>query len=321
MIDTQTSTRLELLYSLSPEANAIKNFSLFATLNHCQTRIGQRHLRANILEPSCNEDFIINRQEQIKVLMESQDILFELRENLQKFRSVDQLLKISCVVPVDNGEKAMETNIAMAILLKQSLESIEPLSNVLQTTASESFEESRQLLSNPVFKTIIGKINEIVQPDIHKNRLAQKHLLHLYAVRGNVNESIDYLRKLYNEESVKIHEYVEELTNQSQLPFKLIHSSKLGHHLYLKNPNDLILPEEDFNVIYRRGKNVYMTTPLLLTLNERSKAISLDIIRMSNTIFCDMLFGIAKEIDDIHYLITIIIDLDIVQSLTVSGLQ
>lgn len=46
MIDTQTSARLELLYSLSNDASAIKKFSLFAILNHCQTRIGQRHLRA-----------------------------------------------------------------------------------------------------------------------------------------------------------------------------------------------------------------------------------------------------------------------------------
>lgn len=320
LIDIQTSTRLELLYSLSSEANAVKNFSLFATLNNCQTKIGQRHLRANILEPSCNLDFIINRQEQIKVLMEVPDTLAELRENLQNFRSVDQLLKISCVVPADNCEKAIETNIALAILLKQCLESVAPLSNVLQKTVSESFEESRQLLSSPIFKTIIGKLDEIVQPDIHKNRLAQKHFQHLFAVRGNVNETIDYLRKLYSEAVIKINEYVEELTNQYQLPIKLIHTTKLGHHLYIKNTNDLEL-SEDFNVIFRRGKNVYMTTPLLLTFNESTQMIAFDIMRMSNTIFCDMLIGIAKEIDDIHYLLTIIINLDIVQSLTEVSLQ
>lgn len=321
MIDTQTSTRLELLYSLSPETNAVKSFSLFAILNHCQTKIGQRHLRANILEPSCSTDFIINRQEQIKVLMESQDTLNDLKENLQNFRNIEQLLKISCVVPADNCEKAIETNIATAILLKQCLESVEPLSKVLQTTVSESFEESRQLLSNPVFKSIIATLNKVVQPDIHKNRLAQKHFLHLFAVRGNVDETVDFLRKLYNEAAVKISEYAEEVTNSSQLPLKLIHSTKLGHHLYMKNQNDLTLNENEFNVIYRRGKNIYLTTPFLLTLNTLSQMIALDIIRMSNTIFCDMLLGIAKEIDDIHFLITVIIELDIVQSLTESSLQ
>jgi DNA mismatch repair ATPase MutS len=46
MIETQTSVRLELLYSLSNETTEVKKFSLFSIFNHCQTRIGQRHLRA-----------------------------------------------------------------------------------------------------------------------------------------------------------------------------------------------------------------------------------------------------------------------------------
>lgn len=315
MIDTQTSTRLELLYSLSNEASAIKKFSLFSILNKCETRIGERHLRANILEPSCNVDFIINRQEQIKVLMEKQELLISLKENLQNFRSIDQLLKISCIAPADDCDKAIEHNIQLAILLKRCLEGVKPLCELMQSTVSESFKEMRQLLSATVFAEIISKIDEVLQPDIHKNRLAQKHFQHLFAVRANVNETIDFLRKLYTETTDKIREYVAELTEHCQLPLKLIHSTKLGHHLYLKNPNKVTLPE-DLNVIYRKGHNLYITTSQLQALNGTTRMIASDVIRMSNTLLCDMLINIASEIDALHYLIGVVIDLDLVQSLT-----
>lgn len=320
MIDTQTAARLELLYSLSNETSAVKKFSLFALVNKCATRIGQRHLRANILEPSCSIDFIRNRQEQVKVLMEKQEVLAELQENLQNFRSVDQLLKISCIVPAADCEKAIEQNIQKALLLKRCLESVKPLCAVIQKTVSDSFENSRQLLSATIFSEMIAKIDEVVQPDIHKNRMAQKHFQHLFAVKAKVNETIDFLRKLYTETTDKIRDYVAELTEETQLPIRLIHSTKLGHHLYIKNPIDTTIPE-GFNIIYKKGNNVYLTTAQLLALNDTTKAIAMDVIRMSNAIFCDVLINIASGIDAIHFLIGIIIDLDLVQSLTVTSMQ
>jgi DNA mismatch repair ATPase MutS len=88
----------------------------------------------------------------------------------------------------------------------------------------------------------------------------------------------------------------------------------------MKNPNNLTLPAE-FEVILRKGANVYMTTTKLLALNDTTRLVGLDVIRMSNKILCEMLAGIAKEIDAIHYLIGIIVDLDLVQSLTEISMQ
>lgn len=96
--------------------------------------------------------------------MEIPDILEELRENLRNFRSIDQLLKISCVIRCDSCEKAIETNISMAIQLKRCLESIEPLHKVLQKTISESFEAPRQFLSAPIFKNMLETLNNVLQP-------------------------------------------------------------------------------------------------------------------------------------------------------------
>lgn len=252
--------------------------------------------------------------------MENEENLAELKENLQNFRSVDQLLKISCIVPADDCGKAIEQNIQMALLLKRCLEAVKPLCDLIQKTVSDSFENARELLSATIFNEMIAKIDKVMQQDIHKNRLAQKHFQHLFAVKAKENETIDFLRKLYTEATDKIREYVAELTEQTSLPIRLIHSTKLGHHLYMKNPNDLSLPEE-FNVIFKKGNNVYLSTARLLALNDTTRMISFDIIRMSNTIFCDTLINIASDIDAIHYLIGIIIELDLVQSLSMASMQ
>ena len=318
LIDSQTSARLELLYSLSSDAT--KKFSLFAILDRCETKIGQRHLRANILEPSCNIDFIRLRQEQIKVLIENENVSEALKENLQNFRSIDQLLKISCIAPADDHGKAIETNIQMAILLKTCLEATKPLCEVMQNTVSESFEGIRQLLSASIFQDIIKRIDEVVQFDIHKNRMAQKHFHHLSAVKSKFNETIDCLRQIYAETTDKIRDYVADLAEHHKLPLKLIHSVKLSHHLFMKNPHNVDLPES-FDIIHQKGQNLYMTTAQLLTHNETTKLIGADIIKISNSIICDMLVTIAKEIDAIHHLISIIIDLDVVQSLSLISNQ
>ncbi|KAL7039371.1 hypothetical protein ACKWTF_009888 [Chironomus riparius] len=315
MIDTQTSVRLELLYSLNTESSASKKFSLYDLLNKCETRIGQRHLRANILEPSCDVEFIEKRHEQIKILIDNEDAQTCLKENLKNFRMVETLLKISCITPVNDLEKAIQTNIHLALLLKNSLEAVKPLAAIVSELSSESFEDAQLLLSSDIFNDLIAKINILVQPNIHENRLAQKHYQYLYAVRSNCNETIDFLRHIYSETVDKIRVYVDELTEKSLLPIKLIHSTKLGYHLVLKSINNCLQAPSTFETIYKKGNNVYMTTAELITYNDKTMLISNDLIRLSNTLLCDLLFEAAKEIDAIYHLIGVIIDLDIAQSL------
>ncbi|XP_070498674.1 mutS protein homolog 4-like isoform X2 [Chironomus tepperi] len=315
MVDTQTSVRLELLYSLNTESSAAKKFSLYDMLNKCETRIGQRHLRANILEPSCDIEFIEKRHEQIKILIDNEDAQASLKESLKNFRLVESLLKISCITPVTDLEKAVQTNINLTLLLKNNLEAVKPLAVIVSELSSEAFEDAQQLLSSDIFNDLIEKINQLVQPNIHENRLAQKHYQYLYAVRSNCNETIDFLRQIYSETVDKIRVYVDDLIEKSLLPIKLIHSTKLGYHLVLKCINNSLKVPESFETIYKKGNNIYLTTAELITYNDKTMLISNDLIRLSNNLLCDLLLEAAKEIDAIYHLIGVVIDLDIAQSL------
>lgn len=278
------------------------------------TRIGQRHLRANILEPSCDIEFIKKRQDQIKVLIGNEELMAHLKENLLNFRNVESLLKISCITPADDAEKALQTNIQMALLLKNCLEAVKPLALVIVDAESPSFETSRQLLSSTIFNDIIEKIDNVIQPNIHENRLAKKFFQYLYTVKAGVNETVDFLRQIYSESIDKINDYVEELTQRTLLPLKIVHTVKLGYHMVLKNPNSPNAPPH-FDFIYRKGINTYLTTAELMTMNEKVQFIANDIIRISNSILCENLLAVAKEVDFIYYLVSIVIEFDILQAL------
>lgn len=63
------------------------------------------------------------------------------------FSNVDRLLKISYIVPADDCEQAIQTNIQTSLLLKNCLESIKPLIVVLDSTISECFSEMKNVIS------------------------------------------------------------------------------------------------------------------------------------------------------------------------------
>jgi DNA mismatch repair protein MSH4 len=273
MVDTQTSIRLELLYSLNTESSAARKFSLYDMLNRCETRVGQRHLRANILEPSCDVQFIEKRHEQIKILIDNDDAQACLKECLKNFRMVESLLKISCITPVNDLEKAIQTNIHLALLLKNNLEAVKPLAVTVSELSSEAFEDAQQLLSSDIFNDLLEKINQLIQPNIHENRLAQKHYQYLYAVRSNCNETIDFLRQIYTETVEKIRKYIDDLIEKSMLPIKMVHTTKLGYHLVVKSINNSLKIPPPFETIYKKGNNVYLTTPELITYNDKTTLI------------------------------------------------
>lgn len=92
MIDLDTAHHLELLYPLCLSTE--KRSCLFGILNHCITIIGKRNLRAKILEPNCDVNYLNKMHASIRELAGNVDQLAELQECLKPFASVDKLVKI-----------------------------------------------------------------------------------------------------------------------------------------------------------------------------------------------------------------------------------
>lgn len=76
MIDHVTSQHLELLQNNSSVAC---NHSLLGIVNTCKTPSGSRLLRMNILQPSCEEKFLVDRLDCVEELIKEREILFGLQ--------------------------------------------------------------------------------------------------------------------------------------------------------------------------------------------------------------------------------------------------
>lgn len=92
MIDLDTAHHLELLYPLCVTAE--KRSCLFGILDHCITVIGKRNLRAKILEPNCDVNYLHKIHESIRELAGNVEQMAELEEYLKPFAMVDKLVKI-----------------------------------------------------------------------------------------------------------------------------------------------------------------------------------------------------------------------------------
>ncbi|KAG5683991.1 hypothetical protein PVAND_013244 [Polypedilum vanderplanki] len=320
MIDTQTSVKLELLYSLNFDSRSAKKLSLYGLLNKCETSVGQRHLRANILEPSCDIEVISKRHEQIKIFIENETLQTEMKEILQKFKSAESLLKVSCISADNDPQKALQFNIHLALLMKNILEAVNPLALVVSKLVSEAFEDARRVLSSKIFGDILKQLDTVIQPNIHENRLAQKQFQYIYAVKTGVNQTVDFLRQLYSETVDEIRIHIANVTEISGIPAKMIFTPKLGYHLLLKDAN-LVTPPANFELIHRKGNNTYLTTPRLMAMNDKIRLIEIDLMRLSSSLIYEMLLDIAKEIDAIYCLIGVIIEMDIAQSLAEVAMQ
>lgn len=74
-VDIESARSLELVVSQSKQSIV----SLLGTMNRCLTPMGRRLLRASILQPSCDERLIADRQSCVAELVANQSLCISLQ--------------------------------------------------------------------------------------------------------------------------------------------------------------------------------------------------------------------------------------------------
>ncbi|CAH8568594.1 unnamed protein product [Schistosoma bovis] len=93
MIDFKSANRLRLVrnnYDYSAKD------TLYSAIDFTSTASGARLLRANLLEPPCDLETILNRQASVRELISSPETLFNIQNILRQFPHIDSLLSL-CV--------------------------------------------------------------------------------------------------------------------------------------------------------------------------------------------------------------------------------
>ncbi|XP_053690490.1 mutS protein homolog 4-like [Sabethes cyaneus] len=313
-IDIECVGHLELIYSLQKVTD---KHSLYWLLNHCITGVGKRHLRANLLEPSCCQRKLEARLEGVAELLAKADILCGVQRILRDLVDIGGLMRLSVDVDVLKTTKQNTIHVLnQACTLRSALRCVPELNLLLTPTESTVLKVIRQALSSPVYQLLSNKIGTVLTSGESVSSTADCH--RLFLVKSGVCSTLDVLRGLYSEMIDEIREYIAVLSRDYSIPLKMSYSRSHGFHIQTNlKQNGNAPPPNTFRVLNRAGQRFSLTTGHLQVLNERVNGIIGEIETVSYVTIKELIEEIRLEVDHVYILVAHVTDLDLLQALTV----
>lgn len=294
LIDYKTIKGLELIEN----KNDKNGLSLFKFLRNTVTKMGERLLKNNILQPLTNAEVISLRFNTVCTLMNQNDILFEIINELRNFEDLDKLF--SKLLSIKHCAIEPEQKINYILLLKQSLLTVKKVFAIINNERIDTvlIDEIRKILKDEILTNIETLINDKINSDctwaITPFQLQQQRA---YAVKSNSNGLLGVSREIYKNLIDKITQSIEVMNDEYHLEITYSYDSK--RDFFLKIPRNSVpdvsqLPE---NFINRSLKKTYIecTTVDLLKSNARLREILNEIIYLSEESIDELFRDIMKE--------------------------
>ncbi|XP_043524945.1 mutS protein homolog 4-like isoform X2 [Frieseomelitta varia] len=316
-IDLESARSLELVQSQCGE----RNVSLLGSLDRCLTPMGRKLLRANILQPSCEEQAILERQAAVAELVSNCSLRALIQPIVRRLYGADRLLILSTTPALhESNVQTAEQNLNYVLLLKNLLEVVPELEKILLAGKSDLLCKIQKKLKNDDFRLMRERIVETIHPDARSvTGHTSSNMQRCFAIRAGINDLLDIARQTYCELIDDMKSMVENLASKYKLTLSLSCNASLGYHVQAMLPRNLNaetfdLPSEFIEI--RRNKRVYtMTTNALATLNQQCKIACEELHLMSNVLLHDLLQSVREYIGCLFQLSADIAELDLVTSL------
>ncbi|KPJ08601.1 MutS protein-like 4 [Papilio machaon] len=320
IIDVGTATQLELVQPLVPSAGP--SCCLLGVLGPTYTVGGIRALRANILQPSCDKEFIEARLDAVQELIENDaGLMVDLQDIIKKLSEIDKILFLCMEPPNFNIEKFGEAQLNQTLLLKTTMEMVPKLVEALRMAESGRLRKVKMDFENSHYNEIYERIRKIIQDDAHLEKGAMGSLQRCFAVRPEINGLLDVARRTYSELIEDIQKVVEQLSESHDLPIRLNQNVMKGFHIVLpvapKNRRDFNVEDlpDIFIQVHFNGTSVTMTTEELVVLDQQAKESLNEIQKMSNIVISELLKEIRPFMSSLYKLCENVAELDILIAL------
>ncbi|XP_072757634.1 mutS protein homolog 4 [Anoplolepis gracilipes] len=316
MIDIESARSLELVVSQSKHTI----ISLLGTMDRCLTPMGRRLLRASILQPSCDERLILERQSCVAELVANPSLCTSLQPVVQRLFGTDRLLTLAIKPLHVNDIQNAERNLNYALLLKSCLDIVPELEAILATGTHLFFAKMRKNLGNSEFRVMKDKILTLIHADARFVKgCTSLSMQRCFAIKADINELLDVARQIYCELISDMKNMVEQLAVKYKLPLSLEYNANLGYHINVAIPQNVSmiisnLPAE-FIQARKNRRTFTMTTTALLTLNKQCKTACEEIYVMSNTLLTNLLEDIRQHVGCLFQLSADVAELDLILSL------
>ncbi|ODV88025.1 hypothetical protein CANARDRAFT_183282, partial [[Candida] arabinofermentans NRRL YB-2248] len=279
-VDTNTIKSLELVENLS---DPLKGLSLFKFLNSTNTKMGERLLRNNLLQPLTNETYIVSRYEAVQELIGKTALLLDLQCFLKEFLDLDKLFSVLIKKNKVNIDGSSAQRINTAILLKQTMITCKKVSSALMDSSSSLLIQVKNILTDEVVEGTVTMIDETISEDCFwaskpidlKNQ--QSH-----AVKSGTNGLLDISRQLYKNILDEIMNTVDDLSKEHEIALESKYDTKRGFYIQIKDPTIKAhqLPEIFINRL-SKPKTIECTTLEIVKLNLRLENAHQEILLMS----------------------------------------
>ncbi|XP_018317051.1 mutS protein homolog 4 [Mycetomoellerius zeteki] len=316
MIDIESARSLELVVSQSKQSIV----SLLGTMNRCLTPMGRRLLRASILQPSCDESLIANRQSCVAELVSNHSLCISLQPVVQRLFGTDRLLTLAIKPLYVNDMQNAERNLNYALLLKSCLDTVPELEAILAIGVHPFFVKTRKNLGNSEFQVMKDKILTLIHADARFVKgCTSLSMQRCFAIKSDINELLDIARQIYCELISDMKNMVEQLAVKHKLPLSLEYNINLGYYINVVIPrgSNMIISDlpAEFIQARKNRRSFTMTTTALLTLNKQCKDACEEIYMMSNTLLTNLLEDIRQHVGCLFQLSTDVAELDLILSL------
>ncbi|XP_022837730.1 mutS protein homolog 4-like isoform X2 [Spodoptera litura] len=232
IIDVGTATQLELVQPLVPSAGP--TCCLLGVLGPTYTIGGIRALRASILQPSCNKDYIESRLDAIQDLIDNDTgLIVDLQDVIKKLADVDKILLLCMESANQNMDKVGEAQLNQTLLLKVTMDLVPKLVEALNGAVSGRLRKIKMDFENPHYNEIAERIKRIIQDDAHLEKGAMGSLQRCFAVKPDINGLLDVARRTYSELIEDIQKIVEQLSETYDLTLRLNQNMMKGFHIVL----------------------------------------------------------------------------------------
>lgn len=309
-IDTNTIKSLQLTESVIDKNGA----SFMKFLNSTLTKMGERVLRNNILQPLTDKDSIIMRLESVKELVDNDSLLVCLTISLKGLKDLDKLFAAlllckNSITPEDSAQK-----INNIILVKQAVTVAIEIGNYLEDSNCTLLQQVRDICKDEIIIETKTLIDEYINEDCYwaSGALDIKNQ-RIHSVKAGRNGLLDVSRQIYKFVVDEVVAIVENLGEVHGLDIEQAYNSQRGFYLKIKNYEDISSIPEIF--INRKEKQKFLecTTLDITKCNARLDDSVSEILIASDQVIENLIEKITKFVPNLFMLGEALAVLDLIQ--------
>jgi DNA mismatch repair protein MSH4 len=318
-IDSSTMKNLQLISNLVDT----DGLTFFSFMNHTMTKMGERMLRNNLLQPLSDASSIVERLQAVQELKSNEGLLELIRTELRNCQDIDKLFSFMLLSKNQDLNSANDQRVNRIILVKQAVETALKIGEQLEGTTCSLLNQIRDICCD---KDLV-KVKELIDEFINEDCSWASGSLDLknqkcYAVKAGKNGFLDIFRQLYKSVIDEVISITNTLSNQHELELEQSYNSKRGFFIKILNCDNLSnLSKEFIKRTEKKKKYIECTTLDILKCNSRLDDAVNEILTISGQIIESILDEITSYLPLLFMVAEALSLLDLIQSFSHISLE